>query len=259
MVRRDLVGEIILAVGVVNVTGRFSVAAALTQPAPATDSFMVPLPSEYRPGPAFVDAAPSPFHRGATSVSLAMEGLSITNTNTDTLGFIDVGAEYFISRAVSANFNFAFSAAALEWPDDGQLCDTRVRIRSYFGLVGLRAHLIRRSDFSFYVDGGLGGLHAFDPFPENGVRSNWMQAVGAGFTLRSEQLSLRRSPVRPARLRLLRQAEDSFVQLGPILYWSRAEVVKSERECSRKPEFSSLLFLLVVPPPRLEAHLLEPG
>jgi hypothetical protein len=59
-----------------------------------------------------------------------------------------------------------------------------LRMRASEGIAIARYHFLIERNFSFFVDGGLGILHASNYFPDGGRSDNWLATTGLGLDLR---------------------------------------------------------------------------
>lgn len=167
-----------------------------TQPITTPDQLLKD-PRLYRapPAPAFFDHPASDFRRGMFAVSLAGAGMTLDDSNHDSLGFIRLGGEYFLSRNTSANLEFDMAPGTLKCGNQTVVTDAdglqeyqsndSYNLRAYGGLLLLRTYPIRKPNYAIYLDGGFGGLHGHSPYPPQSGKDDWMQAIGGGIALRA--------------------------------------------------------------------------
>jgi hypothetical protein len=159
------------------------VTAQVTQPSPLPTQPFLPL-SAYPSGPAYYDRPQGDFGRGRFGLSFGAEGLTATDTNHETLGFLTLGTEYFAMKGIAIVAEAELCPGTFEAGQDDCLSDSRFTLRAGGGMLFLRGYLLHFSDLSLYVDGGIGGMHAH-AFPQERVDDNWVQAIGCGASFRA--------------------------------------------------------------------------
>jgi len=182
MLRRRCAVALVVCLGLASLLAAGTCVAGASEPSTQPGDYSEP----YRyapPLPAFGERPRDPFHRGTFDFSLAGEALLIADAHHDSLGFADVGVDYFVANGVSAGVQLGLSPRIYVAEGEDCFSGLRMNVRAYSGMLFVRAHLIHSPDFSLYVDGGIGGLHGEGPFPAQGSDNTWMQAIGAGVTL----------------------------------------------------------------------------
>jgi hypothetical protein len=162
-----------------------SLRAAETSPSSTKPGDWLLAPDHSAPPPIFKDRPRDPFHQGSFDFFLGSEVLVVADAHHDSLGFLELGGDYFIANGVSAGLQIGVSPNFYVVDREPFPSNLRMNIRAYSGMLIARAYLIHSPDFSFYLDGGIGGLHGEGPFPAQGVNNNWAQAIGAGITFKA--------------------------------------------------------------------------